>query len=129
MLDCQAIKLPTRLKPLASTLRTGNSCQLISRCEQIELGIKNTLKYGNNEYLTSFGMTIDTEMMKIDARRLPAPKVVFAGNATARGDDGAWNMKGHRLIKAPLLSSCAFIFFTRLDQKKAEEISATVKNL
>lgn len=69
--------------------------------------------------MESFGFKVDTQMMTVPARILPAPNVVFKGGKTASGQEGAWNLTKFKLIDAPMLESFAFIFFVKLGHSEA----------
>lgn len=47
------------------------------RLRQIESGVRETLNYEANDYLKEFGVDVKSEMMTVDARILPAPKLDF----------------------------------------------------
>jgi eukaryotic translation initiation factor 2C len=96
------------------------------RVRSIEDGIKDTLRYSSNEYLNAFGISVEEEMMTLQARILPSPNVEFDNRKTLQGGSGSWNLKGIRFIDAPLLDSCAFIFFSRVQIGQAEEIRTAV---
>jgi hypothetical protein len=53
-------------------------------------------------------------MMTVPARILPAPSVIFKGNKSAPGHDGAWNISKFKLIDTPALDSFGFVFFVRI---------------
>lgn len=97
------------------------------RREQIKEAVAKTLKYDQNPYLESFGLQVENEMMEVNARVLPAPKVVFKNNSLS-GQEGAWNitrsrvLKFNQLIDAPVLSSFAFVFFVQIDQQEAHAV-------
>jgi eukaryotic translation initiation factor 2C len=97
-----------------------------SRRRDIEDAVRKTLKYDKNDYIASFGMEIDSSVMQVKARILPAPSVVFAGNHKIDGKDGAWNLRGNRFVNTPILESLAFIFFVRAPSREAHEISETI---
>lgn len=94
------------------------------RCKQIEDGVRETLRYGDNSYLKSFGMEISTEMLKVKARVLPSPKVVFKNNQSLDGREGQWNLRGKQLVNTPELKSCAFLFF--VNTKDGESIRSAI---
>lgn len=56
-------------------------------------------------------MDIGTEMMRVSARQIASPNVVFKGNKTSNGGEGAWNLRDLKLVAAPALRSIAFVFF------------------
>ena len=70
----------------------------VDRERSIQQGVEKTLRYDENPYLESLGMQISREMIKIPARVLDAPEVLFAGNRKLSGRDGAWNMRGVQVI-------------------------------
>jgi eukaryotic translation initiation factor 2C len=67
------------------------------RKKRIEDAVNVTLKYEKNEYLNSFGLQIGKEMMSVESRVIPAPKVKFKTNDFS-GESGAWNLKGAKVI-------------------------------
>jgi eukaryotic translation initiation factor 2C len=68
-----------------------------ARKDQIEDAVRATLKYDSNEYLSSFGLRVEKEMMRIDTRVLPAPRVQFKDNDIS-GEGGVWNLRNARVI-------------------------------
>jgi hypothetical protein len=57
--------------------------------------VKKTIEYPKNEYMKSFGMKVDLNMMKIKARILPAPKVLLSRNDVKVSlVEGCWTMMG-----------------------------------
>ena len=67
------------------------------RRDQIKEAVAKTLKYDQNPYLESFGLQVENEMMDVNARVLPAPKVVFKNNSLS-GQEGAWNITRSRVF-------------------------------
>lgn len=94
----------------------------VDRQKSIQEAVDVTLKYSNNPYMKAFGFEVSQEMMQVKARILRAPNVVFRGNKSAPGHDGAWNINKFKLIDTPELKSFAFIFFVRVQQAEAEAI-------
>jgi eukaryotic translation initiation factor 2C len=47
--------------------------------------IHRVMGLDGNEYLDAFGASVDGEMMKVDARRLPAPNVLYQERGKAEG--------------------------------------------
>nr|KAJ3408140.1 hypothetical protein HK105_003249 [Polyrhizophydium stewartii] len=92
----------------------------------IQDAVNRVLRYDNNEHLDSFGLKIGKQMMDVPARVLPAPRVVFAGNRSLGGEEGAWNMRGQKLVEAPTLGSYAFIFYVRISDSEARAIADTL---
>lgn len=96
-----------------------------ARLRQIENGVRETLKYDTNEYLKEFGIKVQSEMMTIDARVLPAPKLDFA-RSSIQGAGGVWNLRDHQVVDSPLLESCAFIFFAHTQLSEAQRVRERV---
>jgi eukaryotic translation initiation factor 2C len=69
------------------------------RQKSIQEGVENTLKYSENEYMNSFGFKVDRDMLSVQARVLPAPKVVFKNEESLRGDDGQWNLRNVKVCR------------------------------
>ncbi len=67
------------------------------RMHEIEMAVKNNLKYKENPYLESFGLKVGDEMMTVPARVLPAPKVVFKNNIKLSGNEGAWRINNTKV--------------------------------
>jgi eukaryotic translation initiation factor 2C len=93
-----------------------------ARFQKLNSAVGNILKPNDDPYLKSIGMKISPEMMRVNARILPAPQIIFAGNRTQHGMNGVWNLRGVELCSTPTLTSCAVVFFTRLRQNDAENI-------
>ena len=93
------------------------------RKSKIGDAVKRILDYSSNPYLNSFGLTVGSEMLQTRARILDAPKLVFRDNRAVGARDGAWNLRGQRLVSAPPISSLAFVFFVKVRQQEADEIS------
>lgn len=93
-----------------------------ARLQKLKAAVGNILKPNDDPYLNSIGMKISPEMMKVTARILPTPQILFAGNRTQNGSSGVWNLRGVELCSTPTLSSCAVVFFKQLRQGDAEKI-------
>lgn len=103
------------------------TCQKpFERLKQIEDGLKNTLHYNNNEYLESFGIKVEPRMMEVSARILPAPQVVFNNGNREPGQSGVWNLRNKKVVDAPLLKSCAFVFFAKTSRDEAENTRSEI---
>ncbi|RKO88986.1 Piwi domain-containing protein [Blyttiomyces helicus] len=97
---------------------------------KIRNAVTNVLTYQANDYMKSFGLTVDTNMMEIPARVLPAPTVEVK---TARGDpaklsgrDGTWNMRDKLLVNAIPIKSYAFVFFVKISENEAAAVRDTL---
>jgi eukaryotic translation initiation factor 2C len=52
------------------------------------------LNYAAQPKLQSWGLEVRPQMMEVDARVLPTPKVTYKGNKTLNCQFGGWNLKG-----------------------------------
>ncbi|KAJ1911254.1 hypothetical protein H4219_005994 [Mycoemilia scoparia] len=69
------------------------------RCRSIEDGVRN-LDYARNSYLRSFGISVNSRMHDIQARRLETPAIQYGGQSgepIVQPRDGAWNMKAKKV--------------------------------
>ncbi|WVQ85375.1 hypothetical protein IAT38_007540 [Cryptococcus sp. DSM 104549] len=57
------------------------------------------LAYEKQAKLAAWGLQVNTSMVQVQARILPAPPVVYAGNAIARPMDGGWNLRGKKFFR------------------------------
>lgn len=69
----------------------------------------SSLQYRENPFLRDFGLKIDESMMRIKARMLDPPTLVFGGNERIQPRDGGWSMMRKRLYSAPALETFAII--------------------
>jgi hypothetical protein len=65
---------------------------------------RQKLDYGNLPKLKSWGLEVNPNMMRVDARVLPTPKVTYNQGKTLNCQFGGWNLKGVRV------SSTCFVF-------------------
>ncbi len=64
------------------------------RRQGIQKGL-DTLKWSHDPMLKGYGLTIDSEMLKTNARILEPPEVLFAKNSTAKpAFSGRWDLRG-----------------------------------
>ena len=90
--------------------------------EKVKKAVKQLMDYNNDEYVKSFGLEVSTEMMQVEARQLPAPRLIFGDRKEASGRDGVWNLRGLSVYSAPPLSSMAFLYFVQVDRRQADDI-------
>ncbi|KAJ3300746.1 hypothetical protein HK104_006045 [Borealophlyctis nickersoniae] len=100
------------------------------RASKIQRAVDHVLLY-ENEYMKSFGLNVETSMLSVPARVLPAPMVVFAPDGQNRpravpGTDGFWQLRNQRLAQAVPLVSYAFIFFIRISEVEACAVRDTL---
>ena len=93
-----------------------------ARFNKLKAAVGNILKPNEDPYLQSIGMKISPDMMKVNARILPSPQIIFARDRTQNGSQGVWNLRGVELCSTPTLSSCAVVFFSKVRQGEAENI-------
>jgi eukaryotic translation initiation factor 2C len=62
---------------------------------------------------SNFGIKISQEMVRLDARVLPAPKVQYGGNSTHVPQDGSWNMRGKKFVVPMKIDSWAVLVCAR----------------
>ncbi len=70
------------------------------RKEAIQRGL-NMLNWEGDAIFKNYGLVIDREMLKTNARILNAPVVQFAGSQEVPRYAGRWNIKGKRFLSAP----------------------------
>ena len=68
------------------------------RRQAIQQGLQK-LNWANDPYLKTYGMRINTEMLKTNARILEPPEPLFGKNATARpAFSGRWDLRGKTFL-------------------------------
>ncbi|EJT97024.1 Piwi-domain-containing protein [Dacryopinax primogenitus] len=75
----------------------------------------NILEYGQSQYLEAFNMKVTEQPIKLNARILDAPRLMYGNNATIAPRDGAWNMKGKKFIRPSTVNDNWW--FWNLDQR------------
>src|SRR5947208_17154635 len=77
------------------------------RANNINQGLQ-ILNYRQNEYLREFGLQVNNEMVSVQARVLPAPKIQYhpsSREATITPKDGSWNMRNKKVATGATLGS------------------------
>ncbi|KAF9970775.1 eukaryotic translation initiation factor 2C, 2 [Actinomortierella ambigua] len=74
------------------------------RQKAIQEGLQ-LLNYAENRDMQDFGMRVASEMARINARVLQAPKVTYANKATVVPRDGQWNLRDFRVADGKALES------------------------
>jgi eukaryotic translation initiation factor 2C len=110
-LECLRIQPAQRFRGRMSGDQTSDMIRATvqkphERKQQVLNAVKSSLKYDGNDYLKSFGMKISDEMMTVESRVLPAPKVQFKSNSV-NGDSGAWNLKGAKVDTIDVVGRCS----------------------
>lgn len=68
------------------------------RREAIQRGL-NMLDWKNDPFLTNYGMKIDPNMLKTEARVLPPPEIAYAKGGIAKpGFSGRWDLRGKTFL-------------------------------
>ncbi|KAF9973718.1 eukaryotic translation initiation factor 2C, 2 [Actinomortierella ambigua] len=83
------------------------------RANRIRKGVQ-LLNYKGNEYIRAFGMEIDTNMVKVKARILPAPSLRYhesSNQARIVPKDGIWNLRASKMFIGATLISWGVIAF------------------
>jgi eukaryotic translation initiation factor 2C len=96
------------------------------RMNQINDAVFQTLKYDQNPYIASFGMQVDPELMKIDARILTAPTVIYRNSKVPDSQSGVWNLRGAKLVNPVVVHSMAFVYFIKATKESAQESTGKV---
>lgn len=78
-----------------------------ARKEAISKGLK-LLDWHNDPFLNNYGLKIDQNMLKTEARILPPPEIAYAKGGIAKpGFSGRWDLRGKVFLQpnpAPLKS-------------------------
>jgi eukaryotic translation initiation factor 2C len=94
------------------------------RLDKIKTGIQN-LQYGQSDYVRQFGMTIDTQPLKVDVRILDPPKLRYHGQGTQpvlQPQFGAWNMLDKKFYQsASILRWVVVIFDDRFSEASCRD--------
>ena len=66
----------------------------------------------NRDYLLKeFGISMSTEMVKVDGRVLPAPALMLGGGKKENPRDGSWDMRGKQFHSGKTLDAWAIVCF------------------
>lgn len=100
----------------------------------IQAGLK-LLNWGNDPFLKGYGLKINGQMLKTNARILDPPEVQFAKNATAKPlYSGRWDLRGKVFLlpnSAPLKSWGIVVLTPKEDRRppvSAEQVNAFKKS-
>lgn len=78
-----------------------------ARIKAIQLGL-DMLDWKNDPFLSNYGLKIDPNMLRTDARILPPPEIAYAKGGVAKpGFSGRWDLRGKIFLTpnpAPLKS-------------------------
>lgn len=64
---------------------------------------------GNNPSLTAFGVGVDSKMLVIKGRILPAPPVTYGSKSQITPTEASWNMRGKKFAKSVKLMKWSFL--------------------
>ena len=104
------------------------------RRQAIQQGLQK-LDWANDPYLKTYGMKINTEMLKSNARILEPPEPLFAKNQTARpAFSGRWDLRGKVFLQPNdrPLKSWGIVVLTPQDRRpplSKEQVEAFKKQL
>ncbi|RSH92939.1 hypothetical protein EHS25_008385 [Saitozyma podzolica] len=60
---------------------------------------RQELDHSNQAKIREWGLQVNTNMVQLQARVLPAPRVLYANNVDARVDKGMWNLRGKQFFR------------------------------
>lgn len=72
----------------------------------------------SQEYITAYGLEVDTQPMKIKGRVLPAPAMLYNGTKTETPRQGAW--RSSKLSQACSLNNWAFVSMSPMNRVDAK---------
>eukprot|EP00190_Bangiopsis_sp_CCMP1999_P001622 CAMPEP_0198727390 /NCGR_PEP_ID=MMETSP1475-20131203/4137_1 /TAXON_ID= ORGANISM="Unidentified sp., Strain CCMP1999" /NCGR_SAMPLE_ID=MMETSP1475 /ASSEMBLY_ACC=CAM_ASM_001111 /LENGTH=854 /DNA_ID=CAMNT_0044489425 /DNA_START=87 /DNA_END=2651 /DNA_ORIENTATION=+ len=82
--------------------------------ERMSAIVKNleTVNLANDETVKAFGITPNSEPVKIQGRILTVPSILYNGNRRVQATNGSWNMRSEKLLQScPPLRSWGVIIF------------------
>ncbi|TFK75842.1 argonaute-like protein [Pluteus cervinus] len=101
------------------------------RLKSIQQGLQ-VLAYGQSEYVRGFGMSVDQNILKFNARVLRPPVLRYgptSKSTTITPSDGKWNMTGKHFYKATeIVQWCILVFETEM-RFPAQQVKATIDGL
>ncbi|XP_046635455.1 protein argonaute-2-like isoform X1 [Daphnia pulicaria] len=73
------------------------------------------MQFAQDQYAQHFGISVDTQMAKIQGRVLPTPKLVYGDRESSSivPRDGVWNMRKMKFIEAKSMNSFGLIDITK----------------
>ncbi|WRT64136.1 uncharacterized protein IL334_001065 [Kwoniella shivajii] len=80
---------------------------------------RKELAYEKQPKIAAWGLQVKRDMVQLQARILPPPRVIYKNNLAARPDDGGWNLRGkqfHSNGKKPLKAWSVISFDKYIDQ-------------
>ncbi|XP_046448978.1 protein argonaute-2-like isoform X2 [Daphnia pulex] len=80
----------------------------------------NGMQFAQDQYAQHFGISVDTQMAKIQGRVLPTPKLVYGDRECSSiiPKDGVWNMRNMKFIEAKAMNSFGLINITRCGDRE-----------
>ena len=103
------------------------------RRQAIEQGLQK-LNWANDPYLKTYGVKINTQMLKSNARILEPPEPLFGKGVTTRpGMSGRWDLRGKTFFQPNTpLKSWAVVVLMPQDRRPpvtTEQVEAFIKNM
>ncbi|KAJ1988401.1 hypothetical protein H4R33_002442 [Dimargaris cristalligena] len=86
------------------------------RFNRIRKQAAELLKFETNPYLKAFGIQVSRDLLRIGARQLPPPVVVYGKNSremNTRPRDGSWNMREKCFVTGAKISSYGVLVLDR----------------
>jgi eukaryotic translation initiation factor 2C len=85
------------------------TCPATVRRSQIGDGLK-LLAWHDQKIPRMHGLSCSPNLLQIKARILNAPQIVYGGNRVVVPNDGRWNLRGVRLLRAASIKSWALLY-------------------
>ncbi|KAI9295202.1 Piwi-domain-containing protein [Neoconidiobolus thromboides FSU 785] len=89
------------------------------------------LKHDQNEFLDDFKISLSNEMINLDARVLPGPRINYHPhsneNPTLTPGNGSWNMRGLKVVQGAQLISWSVVAFVNPYEVSERDIQRFVR--
>ncbi|ELR04129.1 hypothetical protein VC83_02051 [Pseudogymnoascus destructans] len=79
------------------------------RKKQIQHGLR-LLSHHDVPTIAAHGFKVNTDMMSVKARILPAPRLTYGGNRPMTPRDGRWNLRGLKFLRPSTIKSWVIVY-------------------
>uniref|UniRef100_A0A0P5QUR0 Argonaute-2 n=1 Tax=Daphnia magna TaxID=35525 RepID=A0A0P5QUR0_9CRUS len=81
-----------------------------------------SMEFDRDQYAQHFGISVDSQMAKIQGRVLPTPKLVYGDKESTpiMPRDGVWNMRNMKFIEAKSMNAYGILNITRCQDRDIE---------
>ncbi|XP_059352742.1 protein argonaute-2-like [Daphnia carinata] len=81
-----------------------------------------SMQFDRDPYAQNFGISVDSQMAKIQGRVLPTPKLVYGEKESTpiTPRDGVWNMRNMKFIEAKSMNAYGILNITRCQDRDIE---------